>query len=175
MYNSINNWLRFKFYLQKICNHWIELLTWSSIQPTWAQVPNLRIMTSECFWPFIGCWLTQDKDVYLKTCIFFQLKELYTLLNENYVEDDDNMFRFDYSPEFLRWFVHLSCSDYKESTLSGHNGPTNTYGVRGYVLGGFRSPWTRIFPSFESIDRHWYLSYQGSEDFSDVLDFSRLP
>lgn len=32
-----------------------------------------------------------------------QLKELYTLLNENYVEDDDNMFRFDYSPEFLLW------------------------------------------------------------------------
>lgn len=25
------------------------------------------------------------------------------LLNENYVEDDDNMFRFDYSPEFLHW------------------------------------------------------------------------
>jgi glycylpeptide N-tetradecanoyltransferase len=24
-------------------------------------------------------------------------------LNENYVEDDDNMFRFDYSPDFLRW------------------------------------------------------------------------
>ena len=35
--------------------------------------------------------------------INFQLKELYMLLNENYVEDDDNMFRFDYSPEFLRW------------------------------------------------------------------------
>lgn len=32
-----------------------------------------------------------------------QLKELYKLLNENYVEDDDNMFRFDYSPEFLLW------------------------------------------------------------------------
>lgn len=32
-----------------------------------------------------------------------QLKELYTLLNENYVEDDDNMFRFDYSPNFLKW------------------------------------------------------------------------
>ncbi|XP_047136289.1 glycylpeptide N-tetradecanoyltransferase 2 isoform X1 [Hydra vulgaris] len=32
-----------------------------------------------------------------------QLKELYTLLNENYVEDDDNMFRFDYSPQFLQW------------------------------------------------------------------------
>ncbi|XP_004364075.1 peptide N-myristoyltransferase 1 [Capsaspora owczarzaki ATCC 30864] len=32
-----------------------------------------------------------------------QLSELYNLLNENYVEDDDNMFRFDYSREFLRW------------------------------------------------------------------------
>uniref|UniRef100_A0A7S2RFI4 Glycylpeptide N-tetradecanoyltransferase n=2 Tax=Mucochytrium quahogii TaxID=96639 RepID=A0A7S2RFI4_9STRA len=32
-----------------------------------------------------------------------ELKEAYTLLTENYVEDDDNMFRFDYSPEFLRW------------------------------------------------------------------------
>lgn len=31
------------------------------------------------------------------------LKELYTLLNENYVEDEDAMFRFDYSPQFLRW------------------------------------------------------------------------
>lgn len=31
------------------------------------------------------------------------LMELYTLLNENYVEDDDNMFRFDYSPGFLKW------------------------------------------------------------------------
>lgn len=40
-------------------------------------------------------------------CLLFllQLKELYTLLNENYVEDDDNMFRFDYSPDFLLWFV----------------------------------------------------------------------
>jgi len=32
-----------------------------------------------------------------------ELKELYKLLSENYVEDDDNMFRFAYSPEFLRW------------------------------------------------------------------------
>lgn len=31
------------------------------------------------------------------------LKELYMLLNENYVEDDDSMFRFDYQPEFLKW------------------------------------------------------------------------
>jgi glycylpeptide N-tetradecanoyltransferase len=32
-----------------------------------------------------------------------QLEELYQLLNLNYVEDDDNMFRFDYSKDFLRW------------------------------------------------------------------------
>lgn len=36
-------------------------------------------------------------------CFMYQLKEIYTLLNENYVEDDDNMFRFDYSPDFLHW------------------------------------------------------------------------
>mmetsp|Transcript_16506 Transcript_16506/g.22904 ORF Transcript_16506/g.22904 Transcript_16506/m.22904 type:complete len:427 (-) Transcript_16506:85-1365(-) len=29
--------------------------------------------------------------------------EVYTLLTENYVEDDDNMFRFDYSANFLQW------------------------------------------------------------------------
>ncbi len=32
-----------------------------------------------------------------------QLDELYHLLTENYVEDDDNMFRFDYSRDFLQW------------------------------------------------------------------------
>jgi len=32
-----------------------------------------------------------------------QLEELYTLLGENYVEDDENMFRFAYSPQFLQW------------------------------------------------------------------------
>lgn len=32
-----------------------------------------------------------------------QQQELYQLLNENYVEDDDNMFRFDYSAPFLKW------------------------------------------------------------------------
>ena len=30
-------------------------------------------------------------------------KQVYTLLAENYVEDDDSMFRFDYSIDFLRW------------------------------------------------------------------------
>ncbi len=37
-----------------------------------------------------------------------QLMELYTLLTENYVEDDDNMFRFDYSPNFLKWLELFS-------------------------------------------------------------------
>lgn len=37
------------------------------------------------------------------------LKELYTLLNENYVEDDDAMFRFDYSPNFLKWLNTSYC------------------------------------------------------------------
>ncbi|TPX62464.1 hypothetical protein SpCBS45565_g07025 [Spizellomyces sp. 'palustris'] len=32
-----------------------------------------------------------------------QIKELYQLLSLNYVEDDDAMFRFDYSAEFLKW------------------------------------------------------------------------
>eukprot|EP00747_Dinoflagellata_sp_TGD_P157684 gnl/TRDRNA2_/TRDRNA2_177759_c6_seq2.p1 gnl/TRDRNA2_/TRDRNA2_177759_c6~~gnl/TRDRNA2_/TRDRNA2_177759_c6_seq2.p1 ORF type:complete len:373 (+),score=88.27 gnl/TRDRNA2_/TRDRNA2_177759_c6_seq2:499-1617(+) len=32
-----------------------------------------------------------------------EIKEIYTLLCENYVEDDDSMFRFDYSISFLRW------------------------------------------------------------------------
>jgi len=32
-----------------------------------------------------------------------EIDEVYTLLCENYVEDDDNMFRFDYSRDFLQW------------------------------------------------------------------------
>jgi glycylpeptide N-tetradecanoyltransferase len=40
-----------------------------------------------------------DCDVYDDATI----KDIYTLLTENYVEDDDSMFRFDYSIDFLRW------------------------------------------------------------------------
>uniref|UniRef100_A0A251SC65 Glycylpeptide N-tetradecanoyltransferase n=2 Tax=Helianthus annuus TaxID=4232 RepID=A0A251SC65_HELAN len=32
--------------------------------------------------------------------------EVYNLLSNNYVEDDENMFRFNYSKEFLRWALH---------------------------------------------------------------------
>ena len=42
-------------------------------------------------------WVTMNVDDDL------ELTELYKLLTENYVEDTDNMFRFDYSPQFLRW------------------------------------------------------------------------
>ncbi|PWA00730.1 hypothetical protein BB558_003194 [Smittium angustum] len=38
-------------------------------------------------------------DIYNKN----QMKELYTLLSLNYVEDSDEMFRFNYLPEFLIW------------------------------------------------------------------------
>jgi len=32
-----------------------------------------------------------------------ELQEVYRLLRGHYVEDDDNMFRFDYSPDFFKW------------------------------------------------------------------------
>jgi hypothetical protein len=34
-----------------------------------------------------------------------ELAEVHDLLANNYVEDDDCMFRFDYSPAFLRWYL----------------------------------------------------------------------
>mmetsp|Transcript_21354 Transcript_21354/g.60491 ORF Transcript_21354/g.60491 Transcript_21354/m.60491 type:complete len:479 (+) Transcript_21354:134-1570(+) len=45
--------------------------------------------------PFEWCTCNIDDDE--------EAKEIYTLLSENYVEDDDSMFRFDYSVPFLRW------------------------------------------------------------------------
>jgi hypothetical protein len=36
-----------------------------------------------------------------------ELKEIYELLSNHYVEDDDNMFRFDYSRQFLRWALQV--------------------------------------------------------------------
>ncbi|KAJ3206912.1 Glycylpeptide N-tetradecanoyltransferase 2 [Entophlyctis luteolus] len=54
-----------------------------------------------------------------------QLKETYELLTENYVEDKDSSFRFDYSREFLKWFVHALCMvfevNYKGDSTSGVN------------------------------------------------------
>ena len=39
-----------------------------------------------------------------------KLRELYELLSANYVEDDDASFRFQYSAEFLRWYVTICIS-----------------------------------------------------------------
>ena len=41
--------------------------------------------------------------VSLSICDASEANEVYSLLNANYVEDDDNMFRFDYSLPFLQW------------------------------------------------------------------------
>lgn len=49
-----------------------------------------------------------------------QVHEVYELLTQNYVEDDDNMFRFDYSVEFLQWA--LTPPGYKKDWLFGVRG-----------------------------------------------------
>jgi glycylpeptide N-tetradecanoyltransferase len=46
-----------------------------------------------------------------------QANEVYTLLTKHYVEDDDNMFRFDYSIPFLQWA--LNPPGYKKEWLFG--------------------------------------------------------
>jgi hypothetical protein len=57
-----------------------------------------------------------------------QLTELYNLLTENYVEDDDCQFRFDYSTEFLKWALtppgfmpqlHIGVRSSKSKALMG--------------------------------------------------------
>lgn len=40
-----------------------------------------------------------------------QLMEVYDFLNLNYVEDDDGMFRFDYSTKLLQWALHTPGMD----------------------------------------------------------------
>ena len=49
-----------------------------------------------------------------------QAKEVYDLLTQNYVEDDDNMFRFDYSIAFLKWA--LTPPGYHKQWLFGVRG-----------------------------------------------------
>lgn len=53
---------------------------------------------------------------------------MYTLLNENYVEDDECMFRFDYSIPFLQWALtqpgyikdwHVGVRNIKTGALMG--------------------------------------------------------
>lgn len=52
-----------------------------------------------------------------------ELKELYDLLANNYVEDDDALFRFDYSQEFLKWA--LTPPGYNLDFLLGVRGKTS--------------------------------------------------
>ncbi|KAL9263223.1 Glycylpeptide N-tetradecanoyltransferase 1-like protein [Drosera capensis] len=49
--------------------------------------------------PALYEWITCDMDSD-EVC-----SEVYNLLTHNYVEDDENMFRFNYSKEFLRWAI----------------------------------------------------------------------
>ena len=47
-----------------------------------------------------------------------QADELYCLLRDNYVEDDDNMFRFEYSKPFLQWCVVSTVEFYLHDILT---------------------------------------------------------
>jgi len=49
-----------------------------------------------------------------------ECKEVYELLTQNYVEDDDNMFRFDYQVKFLQWA--LTPPGYNKDWLFGVRG-----------------------------------------------------
>lgn len=50
-------------------------------------------------------WKRQPDRGKLNKASPFQLKELCSLLNENYLEEDDNTVRFDFSPEYLQWWA----------------------------------------------------------------------
>lgn len=52
------------------------------------------------------CLDSHDDRVAL-TCISLQNKEVYDLLSLNYVEDDDASFRFQYTADFLQWYLGL--------------------------------------------------------------------
>ena len=58
-------------------------------------------------------WCTVDVDSAV------HVKELYELLSNHYVEDNDATFRFNYSPDFLRWYsrIIVTCSNYTERAL----------------------------------------------------------
>jgi glycylpeptide N-tetradecanoyltransferase len=60
-----------------------------------------KSITDVCTTPLalIGAFMWCDVDVADDA----ELQEAYRLLNLNYVEDGEAMFRFDYSPAFLRW------------------------------------------------------------------------
>lgn len=63
------------------------------IRPEKPKVPKKALSLLEDFeWFELDLGNEQDKN------------ELYVLLNENYVEDLESLFRFDYPPHFLEWY-----------------------------------------------------------------------
>lgn len=52
-------------------------------------------------------------------------------MRDNYVEDDDNMFRFDYSKEFLTW--HLTAPGCIKQWLCGVHREDKTTGIKALV------------------------------------------
>lgn len=65
-----------------------------------------------------------------------ELQELYTLLFENYVEDDDNMFRFNYSRDFLQWVLkppHYNTAWYVGVRVAPKAGATKPGKLLGFV------------------------------------------
>lgn len=62
-----------------------------------------------------------------------QMKDLYTLLAENYVEDDDGCFRFDYSIAFLRWA--LMPPGYHKDMYFGIRDTKNANTLAGFISG----------------------------------------
>ena len=54
--------------------------------------------------------------------------QIYELLTLHYVEDDDNMFRFNYSKEFLRWALQV-CAGCVSGGVHGHGHPRAAGGL----------------------------------------------
>ncbi|XVF25171.1 hypothetical protein REPUB_Repub13aG0190300 [Reevesia pubescens] len=65
--------------------------------PLEAPTPLSEVKQEPYNLPIMYEWITCDIDSD-EMC-----NEVYNLLTNNYVEDDENMFRFNYSKEFLRW------------------------------------------------------------------------
>ena len=63
------------------------------------------------------------------------IKMLYEFLRDNYVEDDEGMFRFDYSEEFLKW--HLSAPGFLKQWHVGvlHKSDDGTSRLVGFISG----------------------------------------
>ncbi|GJP70869.1 hypothetical protein CLOP_g1763 [Closterium sp. NIES-67] len=72
----------------------VDLLEEGPIEPP---TPLEQVRAEPYALPAAYEWCTCDVDSDA------EMREVYVLLTNNYVEDDDNMFRFDYSQEFLRW------------------------------------------------------------------------